>query len=119
MNWGTGPLNVWNLLLAVLLVGAALGGLVWKIWNWRREAQRAFEEHEALERGDPVAVERMVVGGVLSLLMATAGVVVFAVAPEGERWKGVLGVLFFGLCAVVLLRKGLQARARGKREGRA
>ena len=113
MTWGEGPLNVWNLLLALFLVGLLAMDLLVGVWSWRgwrARTQESVEEFAALKGGDLEAARRAAVHGAMSLLMAIAGLVGVVMHDRDEiRLVGVLAVVFFGAGALVFLLPALRA----------
>lgn len=123
MTWGDGPLNVWNLLLIVFLIGMLAWGVYADIATWRARSREILEEQAALARGDREAARRHLVHGAISLLGALVGLVVMLLGPRRtsrEVWHaGWLLILLSGPAAVVLIRRGLAVYRKHDPLGRA
>jgi hypothetical protein len=120
VTWGEGPLDVWNPLLALFLIGLLVMDLLAGVWSWRARAQETAEEIAALRSGDLDAARRAVVHGTMSLLMAIAGLVVVVIHDREEtRLVGALAIVFFGAGALVLRLDAFRAYRRHGGRGKA
>jgi len=109
--WGDGPLNVWNLLLAVFLIVVLAGAIYGEISGWRSSWRRYSEELAGLASRE--AIRRQLVHGTLSLLIALIGLVVVILGrrrgPFAVWHLASAAVLICGPGGVMLFHRGLRA----------